>query len=247
MSRRRFGALPVAFLIAATGCSSPTAPEPAPEVHVTGQVLAYYRPTEFSTISGAQLYGWVEAGGSSGPTGLIALDTSGRFDLLVERGARVRLYAGGTTGNEIYQPCAVTVVADRDVHRDVRVVWDYSLIGAAVPPAFLDRTRILSGIVYENVPGGRQPVPFATVTVGGYREWENERGWPIANTRTDKDGRYIICGLEADANANIYVFKNPIRDVTESFVGLTGDTVLDIDLHTAIAAPALLSRRRGGL
>jgi hypothetical protein len=244
MKRRPFAAILAALLIPAAGCHAPTAPDSAAprDVHVTGQVLAYSTPTAFTAIGGAFLYGWVDTSTSGEPTGRIPLDENGRFDLVVERGARVRLYAGGTTGDELYQPCAVTVVADRDVHRDVRIIEDYSLIGAAVPPAFLERTRILSGVVYENVPGGgRQPVPFATVTVGGYREWQNERGWPIANTRTDMNGRYLICGLDADASANVYVFKNPIRDVTESVIGLSDNTVLDIDLSGAV--PGITRRR----
>jgi len=160
----------------------------------------YYRPSEFSAVGGGDLYGWIEG---SGPTGRIALGNDGRFDLAVVRGSRVRLYAGGTTGNELYQPCAVTIVADRDVTRDVRIVGDYSLIGAGIPPAFLEGTRILSGTVYEAVAGGgRRPMPFATVSVGGYREWQHELGWPIANTRTDADGRYVICGLESDTRVS---------------------------------------------
>jgi hypothetical protein len=245
MERLQRVGIPVAVLLLAAGCHPPTAPESRDpqNVHVTGQLLAYHGPTEFSAIGGPDLLGWVDPGDGGAPTGRIPLDENGRFDLAVPRGARVRLYAGGTTSNELYQPCAVTITAAGNVQRNVRIVDDYDVIGAAVPPAFLERTRILSGVVYENVPGGgRRPVPFATVTVGGYREWQNERGWPIANTRTDDAGRYIICGLEGDQSATVYVFKNPIRDVTESFVGLAGDTVLDIDLNTAIAAPALLRR-----
>jgi hypothetical protein len=247
MVRRQLAGIPAAALISLAGCNSPIAPESrtTDNVHVTGQVLAFHGPSEFRGTGAPDLLGWVDTGDGGAPTGQIPLDESGRFDLAVPRGARVRLYAGGTTGNERYQPCAVTITAAANVHRDVRIVDDYRVIGAAVPPVFLERTRILSGVVYETAPGGgRRPVPFATVTVGGYREWQNERGWPIANTRTDNDGRYIICGLEGDLNANVYVFKNPIQDVTESVVGLDGDTVLDIDMNIATATPALLRRSR---
>jgi hypothetical protein len=231
MGRLSFVAIPLAVVTLAVGCHSPIAPdsESAPTtVHVTGHVQAYYRPSEFSSIGGADLFGWIEG---RGPTGRIPLDNGGRFDLPVARGSRVHLYAGGTTGNELYQPCAVTVVADRDVTRDVRIVQDYSLIGAGVPPAFLEGTRILSGAVFEAVAGGgRRPVPFATVSVGGYREYQHELGWPIANTRTDADGRYVICGLEGSTTATVYVYKNPIQQVHESVVELGSDTVLDIEL-----------------
>ena len=188
------------------------------------------QPSEFVPIGGSPLLGWIEAGGRSGPTGPIARDPDARFDLVVERGARVRLYAGGDRMNEIYQPCAVTFTANADMNRDVKVVYDYRLIGAAVPPVFLEGTRILSGVVYETVPGvGRKPVPFATVYVGGVREYGLELGWPIANTRTDYDGRYIICGLEADASATVYV-TDPVHEMFVSTIELSGDTVLDIEL-----------------
>ena len=234
MNRLSLAGISLATLMLTLGCSSPIAPaDPDPQtVHVTGQVVAYYGRTEFSPISGAALFGLIEVNGQSQSIGPIALDRNARFDLMVPRSARVRLYAGGTTANERYQPCAVTVVADRDITRDVRVVGDYDVIGAAVPPVFLEQTRILSGVVYETVSGvGRQPVPFALITINGYREWQNERGWPIANTRTDEQGRYVICGLERESTVNVYAFKFPgARDVHERVVSVEHDTVLDIDL-----------------
>ena len=148
--------------------------------------------------------------------------------------------------NETYQPCAVTVVATGDVQRDVRVVNDYDVIGAAIPPAFLERTRTLSGVVYETIAGvGRQPVPFATVSIGGFRDWNRDLGWPIANTRTDAEGRYIICGLETEPSTSLYVI-NPIHRMFESTVQLGGDTVLDIELTATgahVRAPSTAARR----
>jgi hypothetical protein len=231
MGRRLLLGVQAAIVLLAAGCESVSAPDPtAPTVHVSGRVLAYYRPTEFSA-GPRNLVGWIDAEGNSRSTGPIPFDESGRFNLTVERGARVRLYAGGGRSDEIYQPCAVTILANHDVTRDVTVVYDYNLIGAAVPATFLAHTRILTGKVYETVPGsGRQPVRFATVYVGGIREYGQDVGWPIANTRTDNDGRYIICGLEGDSSATVYV-TNPTH---ETFVStplvLRGDAVLDIEL-----------------
>lgn len=141
----------------------------------------------------------------------------------------MRLYAGGSPGDEIYQPCAVTIDASTDVSRDVRVVDDYDVIGAAIPPVFLDRTRILSGQIFEMVDGRRQPVAFATVSVGGYQDYSIDLGWPIANTRTDADGRYIFCGLESDTRATVFV-ANPVHGMFVSDVEMGGDTVLDVEL-----------------
>lgn len=230
MYRRAFIGVPAVVAICAAGCGSPIAPaDPNGQtVHVTGRVIAYAGSTS-SPIS-ANLFGWVDAADGGRPTGRIALDEQARFDLEVERGARVRLYAGGDTGNETYQPCAVTVVANTHVQRDVRVVTDYALIGAAVPPLFLEGTRTLSGVVFETFPGGgRRPVPFATVSIGGLRAQGHDLGWPIANTRTDSAGRYVLCGLETDPIASLYVI-NPIHEMFESVVHLSGDTVLDIEL-----------------
>jgi hypothetical protein len=244
MGRRSFISIPIVAVMFSAGCESPTAPDPpnSSTVQVSGRVLAYHGPSEFNAIGGAHLFGWIDAGGRGGPTGRIPLDDGGRFSLIVDRGARVRLYAGGDTGNEIYQPCAVTVIANSNVNRDVRVVNDYDVIGAAVPPVFLEGTRILRGEVYETVPGiGRRPVPFATVTVDGFRDWSHEIGWPTANTRTDSDGRYVLCGLEADATATIYV-TDPIHEMFVSNVELSGDTVLDVELTPTNARPAATRR-----
>lgn len=211
------------------GCESPAAPDRTGPVHISGRVLAYYRPSEFSPIGGAGLRALVETAGRGTPA-RIPLDDQARFTVTVERGSRVRLYAGGGTFNEIYQPCAVTVLADSDVNRDVRVVGDYSIIGRAIPPVFLEQTRILSGQVYETIPGvGRQPVPMATVAVGGFNDWGYDLGWPIANTRADSDGQYIICGLEADTRVTVYAATQG-REMVVSTVTLTGDTVLDVEL-----------------
>ena len=211
------------------GCESPAAPDRTGPVHISGRVLSYYRASEFNPIGGAHLKAWVETDGRGTPA-RIPLDGQARYTVTVKRGSRVRLYAGGGTGDEIYQPCAVTVVADSDVTRDVRVVNDYSIIGRAIPPVFLEQTRVLSGQVYENIPGvGRQPVPMATVAVGGFNDWGYDLGWPIANTRADSDGQYIICGLEADTSVTVYVATQG-REMVVSTVTLSGDTVLDVEL-----------------
>jgi hypothetical protein len=239
MRRLRFLGIPAAVVILTTACESPIAPDPATgsTVRVTGRVLAYYRATAYSAISGANLVGWIEGGEHAGPTGRIPLNANGWFDMTVDRGARVRLYAGGGTWDELYQPCAVTILAATNVFRDVNLVGDYSLIGAAVPPSFLKGTRTLSGQVFEtDQNGGRRPLPWATVSIGGFRAWETEIGWPIAITRTDSDGRYIICGLEANASATVYAL-GATHEMTVTTVDLRGDTALDIEL-TRPAAPA---------
>ena len=255
MNRRFLLVISALAAMFTAACDSPAKPDPPTHsdaeslVHVTGQVLAYSSATTFSAISGANLVGWIDGGAHSGPIGRIPLDASARFDVIVDRGARVRLYAGGGTGDEIYQPCAVTVVANGNVSRDVKVVYDYSIIGAAIPASFLDSTRILSGEVYESVAGaGRKPVAFATISVNGFRDWSHDLGWPIAITRTDKDGRYIVCGLEADTSATVYVI-DPLHDMLVSDVDLKSDTVLDIDLSRPPAASttafaSALSRRK---
>jgi len=198
----------------------------------------YSSATTFAPIGGAHLVAWIDGGQHNGSTGPIPLDADGRFNLTVDRGARVRLYAGGGTGDEIYQPCAVTVVANGNVSRDVKVVGSYSIIGAAIPRSFLDGTRILSGVVYESAPGGgRQPVPFATVSIDGFRDWNHDLGWPIAITRTDNDGRYIICGLESDTSASVYVIDSR-HDMLIADVDLRSDTVLDLEVRRTVAATA---------
>jgi hypothetical protein len=54
----------------------------------------------------------------------------------------------------------------------------YDVIGAAIPLVLLELTRILSGQVVEMVDGRRQPVAFATVSVGGYQDFSTDLGWP---------------------------------------------------------------------
>ena len=70
---------------------------------------------------------------------------------------------------------------------------------------------------------------MATVAVGGFNDWGYDLGWPIANTRADSDGQYIICGLEADTRVTVYAATQG-REMVVSTVTLSGDTVLDVEL-----------------
>jgi hypothetical protein len=124
------------------------------------------------------------------------------------------------------QVCAVTIVPTGDTVADVHTVVDTSLLGASLPSMLREMTPTLSGAVYENTLEGRQPVPNARVELDGL----GGLGLPIAETRTDADGRYVLCAVPQIAGLYLYA-SAPGFDLFELGHDLLGLTTLDIVLR----------------
>lgn len=152
-------------------------------------------------------------------------NAGGRYTLPVPVGARVRLQVGGQVA--VYQPCAVTLQADDNVSRDLHVVSDVAQLGARLPSELMAQMPRLSGVVYENVDGRRTPISEVRVELDGLYGL----GLVTATTLTDRDGRYVLCGLDGEG-AGTYLFASKAGyALFSSSVTIAGNTVLDIELR----------------
>ena len=57
--------------------------------------------------------------------------------------------------------------------------------------------RFVSGVIFENTPTGKRPLPGVDV------DYEPVMDSPAARTFTDANGRYLLCGIPADNSADI--------------------------------------------
>lgn len=145
------------------------------------------------SATGAQLLAghragiWIERPLSAGPAGAVTSDSSGRFTFDVPADALVRLY---TRTPELLQPCLSTIRVDQ-AEATLRVVATSQILEARDWPGIAVE-RQGSGTVFEETSTGRQPSADAWVQVdGAYGD-----GRPLADTRTDANGRFVVCGLE---------------------------------------------------
>lgn len=201
-NRVRFVALAVAALIVAIGCSpSPTAPTP-PQVKVftpvtgngatsvTGTVLAY-SADGVAPAANAKIFGWIDMNNGSGhTTGAIMTDGDGRYSIDLPAGAsRLRIAA---MGSNVFQPCAATIAPiSNGMSQDVAVVSDLDKLGGNLPDALLADAPLLTGTVFETTADGRQPLANVDITLdAAYGD-----GLLVASTRTDGDGRFVLCGV----------------------------------------------------
>jgi len=132
---------------------------------------------------------WLERPHSAGPVGSVRSDSAGRFSFEAPSDALVRLY---TRPQGFYQPCLSTVRVDQ-TEATIRLVAESHLLQPRDWPDFAVE-RLLSGTIFEASPTGRLPISDAWVQVDGvYGD-----GRPLADTRSDADGRFVVCGLEGN-------------------------------------------------
>lgn len=207
-------------LAPSAGQSGPVAPEG--QWRVSGTVWIH-GPSGRAAATGGRVFGWVEHGRGGATTGAIAVDASGRYAFFVPPTTTVVTVQGLATG---HQPCAVVVRPTGDVTADVDVVTDAAAFGAHLPADLAARQPTLSGIVYESTPQGRQPVSNAWVWLDGSFGLGNR----VADTRTDADGRYVLCAMPDKVGLVLQVsaLGFDLFETTTSLAGLTG---LDVELR----------------
>ena len=222
---------------AAIGCAQPAAPTPAPSstgpTAAPAQELRTVSGTVFVyTSAGAKPSGadelWARVEISEGrltrgySIGRIAVDAAGQYSVRVPDGALLRLF----TGSVYEQPCAVTVRVLSDVKRDVRLIADRALLGNHLPGEFLAQAGTLTGTVFELAADGtRRPLSGASVVLDATPGlWA-----PFAQTVTDADGRYLICGLEGETSSFVWALLEAYPYVVFP-VALGRDTTLDIEM-----------------
>jgi hypothetical protein len=172
--------------VSPTGVSPPVGGPPLSSRTITGSVWLY-SPTERHPLACVDVGIWLELPRAAHPAGSVKSDRTGRFSFETSSDALVRLY---THPNDLYQPCLTTVRVDQ-TEATVRLVAESDILQARDWPDFMVE-RLLSGTIFEALPTGRLPISDASIQVDGvYGD-----GRPLADTRSDADGRFRVCGLE---------------------------------------------------
>jgi hypothetical protein len=162
-------------------------PTSAPRT-VTGSVWLH-SPTGRQPFAGAEVWIWLELPRAAQHAGSVTSDSAGRFSLRPPVDALVRLY---TRPNGMYQPCLSTVRVDQ-TEVAIRLVAESHVLQAREWPDFAVE-RLLSGTIFEAAQTGRLPIADAWVQVDGVMG----DGRPLADTRSDANGRFVVCGLEGE-------------------------------------------------
>ena len=114
------------------------------------------------------------------------------------------------------QPCRVPIVAS-EADQDVYLVSDETLSTTGVPSSLPIVQPTLNGRVFERTTTGVEPIAGASVVL----DFTGGMGWaPSASTKTDTDGRYLLCNVVDSTRLGLYalVAKRGYRDVYGSVV-----------------------------
>jgi len=210
-----------------TACdSSPTLPQSVlpPDATVTGLVLLHdaggVRPYANIDVSA-----WVQTGNSGWRTPRVITGADGRYNFTLPAGALIRVQVNTLAA---YQPCVTQIASvGSNASLDVHVIADPTELGAHLPSELLAATPTLSGTVFETTALGRQPVPGARVQLDMF----SGLGDVSAQTLTDSDGRYVLCGLRGFASTYVWALKSGYKSADVGTVQLTGDTIRDIEIQ----------------
>jgi hypothetical protein len=165
---------------------------------------------------------WSCGGGCSSETGGVT-DAAGRYVIArLPDGAPVWATAHK---DGFVQQCAATTVMRAGVSLDLGLTSIASL--STAQPVSGAGSRAVSGTVFEATPSGRRPV--ADTLVSAYSEALYYAD-PIAFTRSDAAGRYLLCGLSVGRIPYLVAEKEGYN-VSSVPVEPGTDTTFDIQLH----------------
>ena len=186
--------VPTVILVGCGGSSTVTAPSPTPPIaspfvtSLTGTVVER-TPQGERPLGGASVWGQVLSGqfpGSNWTLGQVGSDEFGRYELRgLAPGARLQVMA---FKEGYFQQCAAEITLGERPHLDLPLVAEANLSSSrdSVPPS-PPEFRIVTGVVYEPTTEGRRGVANRLVFYEGFD--------PVAVTRTDDQGRFLICGV----------------------------------------------------
>ena len=205
----------------------PVAAPPPPSTRtVTGSVWLH-APTERQPLAGVDVGIWLERPRTAGPAGSVKSNSAGRFSFEAPSDALVRLYTGTKV---LFQPCLSTVRVGQ-TEATIRVVAESHLLQARDWPDFAVE-RLLSGTIFEASPTGRLPSADAWVQVDGAMG----DGRPLADTRTDANGRFVVCGLEGETQIpHALVVAKPGFQLASARIPAQGGGPLDVELRVCTA------------
>jgi hypothetical protein len=223
-------AVPLVLITLACGSESsapavtiPTAPTPPastfPTVTLTGNVI---ERVSGAPASGASV-GVGSAQGSApwtGSPGSARVDGEGRYQLKVREDPGPAYVKASKVG--YVQQCAVSVTLRADVNVDLIITPFADVVTNGLPTA--PNLRHISGVVYELTDNGRHPLSNAWVG------WDALLDAVVAETRTDAQGRYRLCGIPMGKIDGLFAVRvTPSRPVYLS-VGPGADAVVDFEL-----------------
>jgi hypothetical protein len=201
-----------------TAPASNAPPPTGPTVTLTGTVI---------DPSGSGVTAWVGASPLrwtsvwSGPPRSTQADASGqyRFAALPQHPDAVYVRA---SKDGYVQQCAstVTLQADTSVSLTIAPFANARIEGLPTSPQF----RHISGVVYEGTGIARRPL------AGAWVGWEPIMDTVVADTRTDAQGRYRLCGLPKSRIEGVFAVRagtyRPAYVVAEA----SDDVVIDFEL-----------------
>jgi hypothetical protein len=120
------------------------------------------------------------------------------------------------------QQCATAVTLHADTTVDLTLTPFTNALVSGLPTA--SHLRHVSGVVYERTGIGRRPL--AGVWVG----WEPIMDTVVADTRTDAQGRYRLCGIPRDRIDSLFAVRIGTNRPAMSAVDAGGDAVIDFEL-----------------
>lgn len=226
------------FAVVTIACSGAPAPSPtgptlqagAPQLAskrtITGSVWVH-SPTAPQPLAGLRVGIWLELPNAAYAAGSVTSDSAGRFSFETPSDALVRLYTGT---KELFQPCLSTVRVGQ-TEATIRVVALSHLLQARDWPDFAVE-RLLSGTIFEPSPTGRRPSADAWVQVDGVMG----DGRPLADTRTDANGRFVVCGLEGETQIpHALVVVKAGFQIAYAGIPAQGGGPLDVELQVCTA------------
>jgi hypothetical protein len=114
------------------------------------------------------------------------------------------------------------VTLEADVTVDVTITPFANVVTSGLPTA--PNMRHISGVVYELTDNGTQPVSNAWVG------WDIFLDTVVAETRTDAEGRYRLCGMPTIKVEGLFAVRaNSNRPVYHS-VAAGADAVVDFEM-----------------
>jgi hypothetical protein len=119
------------------------------------------------------------------------------------------------------QPCASAITLATDASLDLTLTAVANVAVMALPT--LPNARQIGGTIYTSKDGQRQPVAGASVG------WEMAMDTVVAETVTDVQGRYRLCGMPTDRISGFYAQKGNGAPMYIDVAG-GGDALVDFDL-----------------
>ena len=206
--------------LTSTSPVAPTAPT-APAVlngTLSGVVAENGRPIDSAFVE----VQWSCGGGCSRATGGVS-DAAGRYliDRVPDDGpVWVTAHKDG-----FVQQCAATAVMRAGVTVDLRLTSIASL--STAQPVSGPGSRTVSGTVFESTPEGRRPVADTLISAYSEALYYAE---PVAFTKSDAAGRYLLCALSVGRIPYLVAEKEGYN-VSSVPVESGTDTTFDIQLH----------------